>query len=275
MKKLTVLSWLACVLMVGCLNDATPAAPTSALPLATSVPPTAEAVVSTEVPSSTSVVAAATTTPDSIQATDSHVPGTPLPPPFQGPLTLRQHESFRLVCDFNAPFDFDSEGFEPLSFVPTGDCQNGEIGLFEIGESTFIAQSGLFNAAFTLTDVTDPTVPQVIGVWDLEPEANVLDLKPFRQGDKHYLALGLQGNRQEPGMACGVQIVDVTNVRQPVLRTLLNGSVVDAPDNWCSVHTLEIDTDALGNATFIIVSDVDTFSAASCGYSRPRKPARD
>jgi hypothetical protein len=89
----------------------------------------------------------------------------------------------------------------------------------------------------------------------------VLDLKPFRQDDKHYLALGLQRGRQDPELPCGIVIIEVTNVRQPRLVTRLDGRNVGAPDPWCNVHTLEIGTDTQGNATFVVVSDVDTFSA--------------
>lgn len=269
MKKLHpvyVMVVLLIVLFVGCdtlANSQVP--PTSMLPApVTNVLPTRPEILSTPTSAATrspATKAVETKTAVSVSPTDTLAMGTPLPPPFQGPLALAQRENFQLACEYNAPFEYASSGFEALSFVPTGDCQNGEIGLFESEGKTYVAQSGLFHTAFTLTEVTDPAAPQVIGVWEFEPQAGVLDLKPFRQGDKQYLALGLQGNRQEPGHPCGAQIIDVTNVRQPKLGALLNGRTVGAPHDWCSVHTLEVDTDAQGNATFLIVSDVDTFSA--------------
>lgn len=265
MNKLSVFFVLVGLLIVGCDNFANSSVPPTPipLPLATGVLPAFSTIAPTSEPAAPlpATLTAEAKSPTIVPPADTLALGTPLPPPFQGPLTLAQRESFQLVCEYNAPFEYASSGFEPLSFVPTGDCQNGEIGLFESGGRTYIAQSGLFQTAFTLTEVTDPAAPQVIGVWDLDPQAGVLDLKPFRQGDTQYLALGLQGNRLEPGHPCGVQIIDVTNVRQPKLGALLNGRTVGAPHDWCSVHTLEIDTDAEGNATWLIVSDVDTFSA--------------
>jgi hypothetical protein len=154
-----------------------------------------------------------------------------------------------------------SRGLDLLAFVPTGGCENGELDRFQIGDRAYIAQSGLFGAAFTLTDVTDPTKPQVLGVWDWQPHANTLDLKAFRQGTDWYLAFGLQRNRREFALPCGVAIVKVTDVRHPQFVTRLDGRTVGAPDPWCNVHTLEIDTDAQGSATYFIVSDVDTYSA--------------
>jgi hypothetical protein len=196
---------------------------------------------------------------------------TAFPTPYAGTLTLTQSESFRLDCRSDAE-KLPSAGFEFLAFAPTGDCRNGELGLFSIGANKYVAQSGLFYGAYTLTDVTDPTAPQIVGVWAFTTEAHTLDLKPFRQGDRHYLALALQRNRQQPELPCGIVVVEVTNVRQPKIVTQLNGRVVGASDPWCNVHTLEIDTDAQGNATYFIVSDVDTFSARAVDVRELSEP---
>lgn len=213
-----------------------------------------------------------TTSSNGSSSTNTPLPPTPVfseptdtptvfPTPFAGTLTLTERQSFRVSCEQDGPFGLASKAFDLIAFLPTGDCQNGEIGLFKIGGKTYIAQSGLFDSAYTLTDVTNPSLPQIIGVWDLGVPSSTLDLKPFRQGDKFYLALGLQRNRQQPTPPCGIVIVAVTDVKHPQLVTRLDGRVVGAPDPWCNVHTLEVDTDGQGNATFLIVSDVDTYSA--------------
>lgn len=205
---------------------------------------------------------------------ESGATATVFPTPFAGTLSLVARENFHPNCalDFSK---LPSKGVQWLASVPTGDCpggkfglfQNGELGLFQIGARTYIAQSGLFSAAFSITDVTDPTAPKRIGTWDLPPESHTYDLKPFHQGDKYYLALGLQRTRAQPAMPCGIVIVEVTKVETPKLISRLDGQSVGAPEPWCNVHTLEVDTDAAnpedspGNGTFLIVSDVDTYSA--------------
>lgn len=215
-----------------------------------------------------------TPTPRTTAAPERTATPTVFPTPFAGTLNLVARKNFEPNCALDFP-KLASQGLELLAFVPTGDCpggkyglfQNGELGLFQIGAHTYIAQSGLFSAAFTLTDVTNPTAPQRIGTWDLPPESHTYDLKPFHQGDRYYLALGLQRSQKQADLPCGIVIVEVTNVQSPKLVTRLDGRSVGAPEPWCNVHTLEIDTDApnptdgSGSATYIIVSDVDTFSA--------------
>lgn len=272
MKQIPAIFFLLCLLNA-CANAPviTPTSlPSPTIPALTAVPTApATAIAPGDTPPST-VVPVPTSNNSSV--TPAPIPSatvllaptdtpTVFPTPFNQTLSLVKRESFRASCDFDAPFGLSSKGFDPVAFLPTGDCENGEIGLFKIGTKTYIAQSGLFGALYTLTDVTNPAVPQIVGVWDLDIPSSTLDLKPFRQGDKYYLALGLQRNRQQPTPPCGVVIVDVTNVQQPQLITRLDGRVVGAPDPWCNVHTLEVDTDGQGNATFLIVSDVDTYSA--------------
>lgn len=209
----------------------------------------------------TNTVPDTTDTPSSTPTPPPAASATIFPTPFAGTLTLRERQSFSVDCDLPDPQDLPSKGFEQLGFVPTGDCQNGEIGLFQVGSNTYIAQSGLFGAAFTITDVTNPTAPQLVGIWELASGSHTLDLKTFKQGERQYVALGLQRGPQQPELPCGIVVIDVTTVREPQLVTRLDGRNVGAPEMWCNVHSLEVDTDAQGNATFFIVSDVDTYSA--------------
>ncbi len=248
---------LGLVLMMGCSNTTVTPLPPAIIPTAATeraAPLTPSPAVT--LPRRTATLVVVTPTP------------TIFPTPYAGTLTLTRRDSTPGDCagDFSK---LASQGLELFAFVPLAKCedggmaafQNGEIGMFQIGAQTYIAQSGLFNAAFSITEVTNPLAPQLIGVWDLPPESHTYDLKPFRQGDKHYLALGLDRNRKQPELPCGIVIVDVTNVRQPKIVTRLDGRNVGAPEPWCKVHTLEIDTDPQGNATYLIVSDVDTYSA--------------
>ncbi len=244
----------AALFLIGCSASAT------FEPISPPPPPTATLALlatSTRLPEPTGTPTApptAATAPLSVGPT-----ATVFPTPFDGQLTLRSREILPVTCEFD-PSAFPSVGMEFLAYARTGECQNGELGLFSMGEKTYVAQSGLFDSAFTLTEVTEPTAPQVLGVWDIPPQTLVMDLKPFRQDGRHFLALGLQRS-MEPGVPCGVLVVEVTDVTQPEIVMRLDGRTTGAPEPWCSVHTLEIDTDADGNATFIIVSDVDTYSA--------------
>lgn len=236
------------------------ASPTAAVAAPTIIPP-----VSTPLPVGATFPAtrpsSGTSAAPQIVTPQATATPTVFPTPYSGTLTLTPRNSFRLSCDYGDPFGLDSKGFDPVAFIPTGDCFNGEIGLFKIGDKTYTAQSGLFDAAYTLTDVTNPAAPQIIGIWGLGTETHTLDLKPFHQGDKYYLGLGLQRSRQQQDLPCGIVIVDVTNVRQPKLVTRLDGREVGGPEMWCNVHTFEVDTDAQGNANYLVVSDVDTYSA--------------
>lgn len=213
---------------------------------------------------------ASTPPAENVGATPETTPQpTRLPPPYAGTLEIEPRRNLRRVCLFASPEALPSQGVKFLSHVITGDCQNGEIGVVQIGDRVIAAQSGFQDAAFTLTDVTDPTAPQVIGVWEWNPHAATLDLKPFHQGDRWYLALAMQRAREGEGAAapCGIGIVEITNVREPKFITRLDGDKVGSPDSWCNVHTLEVDTDEyrdgeqVGNAAYFVVSDVDTFSA--------------
>lgn len=255
MKLFLGLLFIGCLLL-GCGGAATP---TASSPIA--APPTAPQVISTLPPIAPSLPSDPANPTPRIATPQATATPTVFPTPFVGTLTLTARTSFAADCKYGEPFKLESKGFDPIAYLPTGGCSNGEIALFKIADKTYVAQSGLFDAAYTLTDVTNPVVPQIVGIWDMNVETRTLDLKPFRQGDKYYLGLALQRNQQQKDLPCGIVIVEVTNVRQPKVVTRLDGRVVGAPDPWCNVHTFEVDTDAQGNANYLIVSDVDTYSA--------------
>lgn len=252
-------SWIifsALLLVVGCGSApggaASPAAPTvrpRPSPFPTMAP--VEAILPTLAPTTvaqTSTTAAPTLTP------------TALPTPYAGTLELLPHTPIPANCNTGSPFSLPSQGLVPQAFVPTGECQNGELDLFETGGRLYVAQSGFGGVAFTLTDVTDPAQPRQVGVWDWQPHTVTADLKAFSQRNRHYLALSLQRTRRAPDSPCGVAIVEVTQPDAPRLITRIDGRTAGAPEDWCNVHTSEIGTDASGAATFLYASDVDTFT---------------
>ena len=179
--------------------------------------------------------------------------------PYAGTLDLVAAEPEFDTCPQRSPFDLPSRGVIPLAFVPSGFCSNGEIGLLAIEERLYVAQALLGAGAFTLIDATDPTAPQHIGAWGWQPAAVTYDLKPFRQGDRHYLALAMENYRRPFLDPCGIAFVEITNPRAPVLLGRYDGLSVGSDVAWCNVHTVEIDTDAGGDATFLVASTRDTF----------------
>lgn len=235
----------------------------------TAVPPT-EPSRPTEYPTLKPVEAVLPTLPPPTPALgvtpEPTVTPTPLPPPFAGTLALASHKPLPANCNFASPFSLPSQGLLQLAFLPTGECVNGELDLFETGGRVYIAQSGYSGVAFTITDVTDPAHPKQVGVWEWQPHGVTADLKAFHQGARQYLALSLQRSPRPPNMPCGVAIVEVTKPDSPQFVTRIDGRTAGGPDAWCNVHTSEVATDAAdpsappGNATFLYASDVDTYS---------------
>lgn len=244
-----------CLLILTACSTATPLPPTPRPPTAPRPPelPTL-APVEAILPTRGGVTPRATTT------SEPTLTPTVFPTPYVGTLDLIRHQPSRGNCQFGSPFGLPSQGMIQLAFIPTGDCQNGELDLIEIGDRLYVAQSGFSGVAFTITDVTDPTKPEVVGMWDWEPRGVTSDLKAFNQGEHRYLALSMQRGRRDQVQTCGIAIVEVTDPRSPQYITRIDGRTAQANEPWCSVHTSEIGKDAQGNATFLYASDVDTFS---------------
>ena len=211
-----------------------------------------------------------TTAPPSLATQDEagQTAGEVEPAPQGLDPTLAYHGSLELVkaetppggCEQESPLALPAEGLLPLSFLPTGVCSNGEIGLLEIDERLYVVQAGLSQAAFVISEVSDPLRPELLGVWHWDPGTDSADVKIFRQGNRWYLALGLQGGRrgQPATRPCGVAIVEVSDPANPAFVTYLNGGTAGSPDGWCNVHTTQVDADANGDGAFIMVSSNDT-----------------
>ncbi len=179
---------------------------------------------------------------------------------YLGPLTLVEADLPIENCEQPSPFVLPADGLIQVAFVPTQLCSNGEIGLLEIGDRLVVVQSGLFFAAFTLTDVSDPAQPEFLGAWEWEQFTYTADVKTFRQGERWYLALALEAPQfrrigEEP---CGVAIVEVTDPHTPQPIGLYHGQAVGSAQHWCNVHTTSVDVDANGDGSTILVSSDDT-----------------
>jgi hypothetical protein len=179
--------------------------------------------------------------------------------PYEGPLDLVAAALPLGDCEQRSPLELPSAGLLGLAFAPTGVCGNGEIGLLEPGGRRYAALAGLGSAAFVLFDVDDPAAPRRVGAWKWLQPAVTYDLKPFRQGQRWYLALAMENYRQPFLDPCGIAIVEITNPAMPALLGRLDGVAVGSRAAWCNVHTVEIDVDAQGNGTYLMASARDTF----------------
>lgn len=217
---------------------------------------------------------AATATPESISPTltPTHARPTRTPAPtrvpglfgpafsYQGPLDLVEADIPRDECEQESPFELPADNLVQVAFVPNGICFNGELGLLEIGDRLYVAQSGTFFAAFTLIDVTDPSQPEIVGAWEFKPIVYGADLKTFRQGGRPYIAIGMEAPGFDPpgSEPCGIAIIEMSDPREPKLIDVYHGQVAGAEHPWCNVHTLEIDTGENGDGNYMFVTSNDT-----------------
>jgi hypothetical protein len=178
---------------------------------------------------------------------------------YTGQLTLQSATLPLGECEQTSPFERPSAGLIQVAFVPTEVCFNGEIGLIELGERLLVAQSGGYLAAFSLTDVTDPARPEFLGAWEWLENTYTGDVKPFRQGERWFLALSMEGFAvSAPGAPCGIAIVEVSDPALPRLVGNYHGRAVHSAAPWCHVHTTEIVTDENGDGTHLLASSDDT-----------------
>jgi len=169
-------------------------------------------------------------------------------------LTLEKIKTLPTECS-ESPFGQAGEKIVEIAYVPSGFCFNGEIGLFETGGHLYVVQSLAFNAAFFITDVTDPANPVVVGAWQWNEFTYTADVKTFKQGERWFLSLSME---PDPSTLCGVAIVEVTDPANPALIGRFDGGNTDAPSQWCDTHTTEISRDANGDGAYIYVSAIGT-----------------
>ena len=204
-------------------------------------------------------------------------PGEPTrtPHPTAAPLTLALEKipAPPEDCD-ESPFGLPAEKLAEVAYVPSGYCFNGEIDLFETGGHLYVVQSLGDEAAFFITDVTDPSRPFIVGEWQWNAATYTADVKSFHQGERNYIVLSL-----EPVFSpvCGVAIVEVSDPANPGLLEIYSGRNTASPvekwgglssppqrafqpaaTTWCDAHTTEISADENGDGAFVYVSSIDT-----------------
>lgn len=181
---------------------------------------------------------------------------TRTPRPTTAPLTLALEKIPAPPEDCSeSPFGLPAEKLTEVAYVPSGFCFNGEIDLFETGRHLYVVQSLGDEAAFFITDVTDPSQPFIVGEWQWNAAAYTADVKSFHQGERHYIVLSM-----EPvfSQVCGVAIMEVTDPANPELLEIYTGRNTGSPVQWCDAHTAEISADANGDGAFVYVSSIVT-----------------
>ena len=138
---------------------------------------------------------------------------TPAPTPTPFKLGLERINPLPTQCS-ESPFGLPAERISEVAYVPSGFCFNGEIDTFELGGRMYVVQSLGTEAAFFITDVSDPQNPSIVGAWQWNDFPYTADVKAFKQGDRRYLALSLEPMRDN---LCGTAIVEVTDPAGPVL----------------------------------------------------------
>jgi len=231
-----------CVLLVAC--NGTPPAPVTSLP-----PPQVSPTIAQITPSLTASPVLLPTSTDEPMV---------LPPPYTGPLDLVVLEDPLQLCEISSPFALPAQGVLQLAFIPNRRCTdiNSDLDLFEVNDRLYAAQRNA--RGFRLVEVTNPAQPAELGVWQLKPRAGTGHIVAFRQYDRWYLALPLESPSPYSAFPCGLVIIEVTQPQAPVLQGRYDGTTVDSNLPWCNVHSVEIDTDADGNATFLLALTPNT-----------------
>ena len=178
----------------------------------------------------------------------------PTPVPFV--LQLSQINTLPTECS-ESPLGLPGEKIVEVAYVPSGFCFNGEIDLFETGGHVYVVQSLAFDAAYFITDVTDPANPFIVGAWQWSEFTYTADVKTFKQGERWFIVLSMEPIAG-PGGLCGVAIVEVTDPANPVFIGRFDGKNTGARSLWCDTHTTEIGRDSNGDGAYIYASAVDT-----------------
>ena len=195
--------------------------------------------------------------PDSATPVRTPRPGeptrTPRPSPTPFVLQLEQIDPLPTRCS-DSPFGLPAEKIIEVAYVPTGFCFNGEIDTFEINDRFYVVQSLGDEAAFFITEATDPQNPIVVGAWQWNDYTYSADVKAFKQGDRRFIALSL-----EPIIKlCGVAVVEVTDPANPILIDRYDADNTGSDAGWCDTHTTQISADDNGDGAFIYVSAMET-----------------
>lgn len=172
--------------------------------------------------------------------------------PFK--LALEQVRPVPPQCS-ESPFGLPAEKILEVAYVPSGFCFNGEIDTFEIDQRLYVVQSLGTEAAFFITDVTDPQNPVLVGEWQWNDFPYTADVKTFKQGDRRFIVLSLEPYQSQ---LCGVALVEVTDPAKPVLLGNYTSQNTQGTEDWCDTHTSEVSTDSNGDGAFLYASSIET-----------------
>jgi hypothetical protein len=125
-----------------------------------------------------------------------------------------------------------------------------------LGNRQYVAQRNF--AGFRIIEVTDPSHPNYLGAWQFLPLAGNGHIEAFHQAGRAYLAIPLESPSPYKIAPCGIAIVEVTDPQVPVLLGRYDGYSLGASLPWCNIHSVEIDADAEGNATFLLAGSFQT-----------------
>ncbi len=186
---------------------------------------------------------------------DHPIGGPPRLPPGPGP-----------GCD--KKLDLTNQlGVVTVAVQDNGICSSADIDAFRRGDNTYVVQGGGEEAAWIMTDVSEPAAPVQLGTWIwVNGSGNPLntytpDVKAFRQGNEDYIVMGLE-RTSSFNAACGVVIEKVTNPASPVFQSQFigdaNGNGLLDLGDWCDVHNVFVETDSNSDGVYIYATADNT-----------------
>jgi len=115
---------------------------------------------------------------------------------------------------------------------------------------TYVVQAGGQDAAWVHTDVSNPSSPVLLAVWNWRNPGGsntyTPDVKAFSQGSRDYIALSLE--RLAKLAFCGVVIMDVTDPLNPTFVVQFIGA------DWCDVHNVFVEKDGSGDGRYVYLT---------------------
>ncbi len=162
-----------------------------------------------------------------------------------------QVASLPAACDKDVDLTSTVAGVIPIAAQDNLICTSSDIDSY-LGQDgkTYVVQAGGQDAAWVHTDVSNPSSPVLIEVWQwVSPEgANTYtpDVKAFSQGGRDYIALSLE--RLAQLAFCGVVVMDVTDPLNPTLVEQIIGA------DWCDVHNVFVEKDGSGDGRYLYLT---------------------
>jgi hypothetical protein len=143
-------------------------------------------------------------------------------------------------CDKDIDTTTQLRGLTFVAAQDNGICTSADIDTFQTGSAPHVVQAGGEEAAFVLTNVTDPASPVRIGPfsWARRGAKGTYtpDVKAFSQTVdgtvRQYILLSLERIRFNG--FCGLVVFDVTNPASPAFETQIYKNTPS--DFWCDVH---------------------------------------